>query len=368
MNVILTNLMRVSDQLTRPGRGGRVSRLLRSATLATVLLACGLMVASCSSEEAEPTMHTGTSESGSAPTGPWIAFQWLAGGGDGIYVVQSDGDHSRQIVTDVPGEAIHPSWSPDGTMLAFVVQTQDGGGVWVADADGEHAHVVAKCSGDCLFYDHAVWVPGHDDQLLMVRDDGPTLDDSPVPGSSVLELLDLDTGKGRVVVTSERLQLFSGVSVSPDGKQFCAGVEIGDTGNGISGSAIVVGDMAGGGATMVTDPKEYAAYCDWRPQGNEFVYTTYDLNVFPDMSEDSNLYLVAPDGSNRRQLTHFTTGEKRATQPRWTPDGNRIVFTLVQGDGHTRQMATVSSDGGDLQWATGSEPQPGTHPVLQLVD
>jgi Tol biopolymer transport system component len=201
----------------------------------------------------------------------------------------------------------------------------------------------------------------------MVRDDGPTLGATPVPGSSVLELLDLATGEHRDVVTSDELQLFSAVSVSPDGSRYCAGVETGDDGNGSTGSAIVVGRLAGGKATMVTKPKEYAAYCDWRPDGDQILYTTHDLNVFPDMTEDSDLHLMAPDGSGRRQLTHFEQGRQRATQPRWTPDGTRILFTLVEGDGHYdhRRMATVSPDGDDLRWATSSGPQSGTHPTLQ---
>jgi hypothetical protein len=51
----------------------------------------------------------------------------------------------------------------------------------------------------------------------------------------------------------------------------------------------MVGGIARGGFAMATDPTEYGAYCDWRPDGSRLGYTTHDLNVFPDMSEDSNL-------------------------------------------------------------------------------
>ena len=43
----------------------------------------------------------------------------------------------------------------------------------------------------------------------------------------------------------------------------------------------------------------------------------------------SNLYRIHPDGSGIEQLTHYATEDLRATQPRYTPDGEWIVFTAV---------------------------------------
>ncbi len=59
------------------------------------------------------------------------------------------------------------------------------------------------------------------------------------------------------------------------------------------------------------------------------VFTTYDLGEFQGTDEPSNLYTIRPDGSGLTQLTAFGLGERRATQPTWTPDGERI-FTLVE--------------------------------------
>jgi Tol biopolymer transport system component len=341
-------------------------------TAMATALAAAFLLASCSGDPGQQSAAVPVAGSGSprpsdshSGTGPWIAFQAPVAGGDGILLVRTDGTGRHPVATSVQGETTHPAWSADGEKLAFV--GKDSGEVWVSDADGSHAHAVATGRENSLFYDYVAWVPPGHDRLLMVRDDGPTLPGTPVPGSSALELLDLGSGEHHDVATSQRLHLFSEVSVSSDGRYYCAGVEIGDTGAGITGSAITVGAMSGGKARTVTDPAGFAAYCDWRPSTAEIVYTTYDLNVFGDMSEDSNLDLMARDGSGQRQITQFATGEKRATQPHWTPDGRRILFTLVDGDGSLehRRMASASATGTDIAWATGADAQVGTHPTLQ---
>jgi len=51
-----------------------------------------------------------------------------------------------------------------------------------------------------------------------------------------------------------------------------------------AGAAIAVGNLSGGPARTLTKPSEFGAYCDWRPTGNEVLFTTYDLGLFGDLS------------------------------------------------------------------------------------
>ncbi len=301
------------------------------------------------------------------PTGPWLAYQAPGGEGegDGIFLVQTDGTGTHQILTEVPGEQTHPDWSPTGKELAFIV-AEDTQEVWISDADGSHARRVAACTGTCLAYDYAAWMPSGRG-LLMMRYDGPATD-AGVPASSSLELLELSTGTTRDVTRSAAHELFSAPRVSPDGTSYCVTAETGDVGAGPTGTAIKVGKIAGGPARRVSKPGEWGSYCDWRPTArNQIVYTDHDLGIFADMSVPSNLHTVHADGSHRTQLTRYATGKMRATQPRWTPDGRRILFTAVDGDGSLayRRMASANPHGRQIRPATGEQWLVGTHPTLQ---
>jgi len=301
-----------------------------------------------------------------APKGPWLAYQVVAGDGDGIFLVRTDGSDSHQILAELPGEQIHPDWSPGGTELAFINAVGDTAEVWISLADGRKAHRVASCTGRCLAYDYVAWAP-RGRRLLMMRYDGPS-SAAGVPASSSLELLDLVSGDRHEVARSAANELFSSPRVSRDGNLYCVTTEIGDTGSGPTGTAIAVGSIVGGRVSKVTDPRAFGSYCDWRPRADgELVFTDHDLSVFDDMTVSSNLFTIHADGSHLQQLTHFATGRLRATQPRWTPDGRRILFTSVNGDGSLRyrHMVSWSLSRSDVEPVTEGPALVGTHPTLQ---
>ncbi|MDX6515580.1 MAG: hypothetical protein QOH73_1246, partial [Gaiellaceae bacterium] len=54
-----------------------------------------------------------------------------------------------------------------------------------------------------------------------------------------------------------------------------------------------------------------------------------------------HLLLESPDGSNRRDINHFTP----VSQPAWSPDGTRIVVVTTTPSGSCCGLATVNADG-----------------------
>lgn len=102
----------------------------------------------------------------------------------------------------------------------------------------------------------------------------------------------------------------------------------------------------------------------WSPDGQRLAYSDYDE------AGNSQLYLSRPDGSDRRQLTHFTTSELRVEGIDWSPDGRRLEFSVSDRDGSLQGIWVIGSDGSNphaltledgkpvrgsgLWWSTGS--------------
>ena len=57
----------------------------------------------------------------------------------------------------------------------------------------------------------------------------------------------------------------------------------------------------------------------------------------------SNIWIVPAEGGEPRQ---FTSGPKRDTNPRWSPDGRQLAF-LSERDGKKRQVFVMPADGGE---------------------
>jgi Tol biopolymer transport system component len=141
---------------------------------------------------------------------------------------------------------------------------------------------------------------------------------------------------------------------SPDGRSLVLTINrVDDAQANITGAAIVVIDAHGAASQaprVLTDWEMFAAYPDWHRSGDLIVFTTYDLGNFQTTTAASNLYTIRPDGSALTQLTSHGPGETRATQPTWTPDGDRIIFTqvgkeVINGYDTPRQPAFIDPDG-----------------------
>ncbi len=155
---------------------------------------------------------------------------------------------------------------------------------------------------------------------------------------------------------------------SPDGASYCVNLLSGDD-TGLTGSAIAIGSVDGGLPEEITDRAEFGAYCDWHPADSLLVFTTYDLQDFQEIDPEraSNLFTVRPDGTDLQALTTYEAGGIRATQPRWSPDGEQIVFTKVEGDGMgSRTPAALTLAGGSVGSIFGTEYLPVT-PLRRLA-
>ena len=83
------------------------------------------------------------------------------------------------------------------------------------------------------------------------------------------------------------------------------------------------------------------------PDGQWVVYTVGVIDDVATNKSSSTLWIASPDGKTRKQLT---TTPKKDSQPRWSPDGKSVLFVSNRADG--AQLWITSMDGGEPKQLT----------------
>jgi len=347
---------------------------LATSALCLTLVACGdddadgaasaTSAASDTTATTQPTIREGE---------PWIAFQGVS---LGITMIRPDGSGSHAILDDLPGDQLHPDWSPDGGQLAFTQADDRTSEVWLSDSAGRNpepllAEYPAELSD--LLWDNPAWSP-NGAQIAMVGYEGGS--NVGLPIRAVLAVVDVATDELMVAGDYPFDGPYPGVSFprwSPDGNAMVLAIGRFDENDENVGEAIAVMKRTGGTwsvPTVITPFDDFATRPDWHPTDDLIIFVTHDVGAFQSTEDPSNLFTIRSDGTGLTQVTQFGPGEDRASQPSWTSDG-RIVFTLLTGAGdHQRNIAFVDADGTDLEIVTddsdvGIDNRP--HPRLRPV-
>jgi Tol biopolymer transport system component len=352
----------------------RVNRILGGIASFVLVVGCGTGSSPTGSSALAPSGTPGvrpTASTVARTTAPaadisvgdgeeWIAYQWMAGSGDGIYLIRPDGTGRHQLAADAGASQEQPDWSPDGKQIAFIAVTPaDRHELWLVNAGGDGAKKLLSCDLPCNTVTFPDWA-SDGSAIYFAMDANAT---SGPPRTFEVGRYDVATGKVTVVLKREDGMTAEQPRISPDAKNL-AYLRYRDVEDDAAGSAIFVTDLKGGPEHRLTEWTLFGAYPDWSVTGR-IVFNSRDLGAFQDTSEPANLYSVRPDGTDLRQLTRFGPSATRATQPRWTPDGSGIVFTQVEGAGFgTRHLAFIAADGSGQGLLTPT-PEPGTHPELR---
>jgi TolB protein len=293
-----------------------------------------------------------------------IAYQSLVSNGDDrVFLVHIDGSGDHAIAQQLPGRVAHPDFSRDGSQLVFDQLTSEDvpDQIYIAKADGSNIRHIAPCKPpECLDHWEASWSP--DGKQLAISTAGGNLTPTG-PTRFGLAIVDVASEKVRQVVdhpSKEGQDHFA--RWSPDGKHLVFWRERPQSDGSVQ-TAIFIVDSDGSGLRQLTPWSMVAGDPDWAPDGSLILFDTHPLLDFPQAAE-SELYTMRPDGSGAHALTSYGPDGPRATQPRWTPDGNAILYTRLGQSQLPRHIWVISADGSiDVQVLTSKSIY--THPVLQ---
>lgn len=284
---------------------------------------------------------------------------------DTLFTMRIDGSQVRELPLNVPGPAISPDWSPDGRRIVFVVQQQpdDVQSLWTARSDGREARELLHCGAGCLSMDYPAWSPDGKKVAFTFYDSDPPPTAGP-PASATIRVIDLSSGKQRVVARSAFPQLLDLPRWSPDGKHLVVQTDRFSPDGDETGSRIAVVRVHDGAVRPLTPFSMFAFHPDWSPAGGKIVFATYDFFMDPPADAATNLFTIRPDGTHQRQLTHVGPGDgERVAQATFTPDGRCVLFTYEKDS--VRRAAFLAPNEGQLRlvpkvFATHPRLSPGT--------
>ena len=327
----------------------------RAGTIVTAISA--VLITACGGGTADEPAATTDAPAGatSEPSNPfageqaWIAYQTNRGDTEGIWLMHPDGTDDHKVATDVPGEQKYGNWSPDGHRLVFTTRGGETEPIYEYDLASDRSRQLFDCTDPCIGDDEPVYSPDGT-EVAFIRALGPFVHSDAfgdeVPSDCGLWIGDVATGEVRQVTSNTEppcdREYFP--RWSTDGTQLTYWRDPFEAGQP-TGTAVFVIDADGGNEVRLTDPSMFAGDPDWSPDGEWIVFSTYPLNEFNFDPKVSNLYRIRPDGTQLEQLTHYDSTDLRATIPRYTPDGNWIIFTAVSPD--SRELWAIPADGGE---------------------
>ena len=296
--------------------------------------------------------------------------------GHDLFLANRDGSKSRKLVS-APDQAYYPAWSPDGTVIRFNVgavgAVMPTGRLYQVSVDGTNLHPLVpdwhsppeECCGQWtpdgryfVFQSQGnIWALAEKRNFLgkassqpVQLTSGPMSFSSPLPskdGKKLFvvgalargELARYDTRSGEFIPFLSGISADS-VSFSKDG-QWVAYVTFPE-------GALWRSKSDGSQRVQLTYPPLTPVGPRWSPDGQQIVFSAFS-------GPKPKLYIVANQGGAPREMLPTDTQEE--WDPTWSPDGNRIAFasgstaansSILILDAKTNQVSTVPGSSGNF--------------------
>jgi TolB protein len=244
--------------------------------------------------------HTLNYAAAPSPDGSQFASITVLGGKGQIFILTSDGLHSKQITHDEI-DYDDPQWSPDGTRILVTGVSETAERIYLINADGGGLAPITPPDVRAI---HAVWFA-----------DGKRIaycaDDDQLPKADNNAIYTIDVGTHRVTTLIDG-GINTYPSISPDMKRVTWRKVIAD-----HNSEIFVADIDGSNAHNISNNASFDGWPAWSPDGKNIAFASNRTGNY-------QVFMMKPDGSDVRLVAN---SEGRATAPRWSADSKTIYFT-----------------------------------------
>ncbi len=258
----------------------------------------------------------------------WIAFHGADGDKHGLLIARPDGSGTTFLAalagtnSPLPGTGKDFAWSPDGKQIAFVSST-----------GGEGA---AEAKGDPMVITRYLYKPDAREGLTRFND------------NQRLHIFVVDIASKRVHQLTQGNYDEHSIDWSPDGKQLIFGSNREPNQDEFFNYDLFTLQLADKSIHRLTATENCEYEPLWSPDGKTIVYsaTRRGLTDRETTMEDTHVWLMNADGSNRHEIGNAV--DNRQSAPQWAPDGSAVYFTVQErGSIH---LVRVPVSGGEPEY------------------
>jgi Tol biopolymer transport system component len=271
-----------------------------------------------------------------------------------IYVMLADGTGRQRLTQNDRAVDEYPAWSPDGRKIAFTSDRRGTFDIWTMNPDGSHPQRISRrlkgnTNNDDLYDLEPAWAPDG----LKIAFAGHRFYAGELATNAIL-VMGAD-GSGERKLALGRKPGYAPTwsyspTWSPDGLRIAFSRFHGTLEPRNPKGDFDVWTMSADGSNQ-HHLRETCCYAAWSPDGESIAYM-----------RGGDIYLMRPDGTDRRQLTH---GRAFDVDPSWSPDSGQIAFASDRSGNF--DIWVVNVDGSDLRRLThdpADEGQPAWSPAL----